>query len=106
MERPTEVKLDRQKVQDFARRLFGHYTSGILTLLVHIGHQTGLFDATAKGPGTSQEIAARAGLDERYVREWLAAMATGEYVARLSSPFIHLTSTFAKYYKGLRRRLR
>ncbi len=38
--------------------------------------------------------------------ELLAAMATGEYVARLSSPFIHLTSTFAKYYKGLRRRLR
>ncbi len=77
MERPTEVKLDRQKVQDFARKLFGHYTSGILTLLVHIGHQTGLFEAIAKGPGSSPEIAARAGLDERYVREWLAAMATG-----------------------------
>ncbi|HEV8457209.1 MAG TPA: class I SAM-dependent methyltransferase [Methylomirabilota bacterium] len=80
MERPTEVKLDRQKVQDFARKLFGHYTSGILTLLVHIGHQTGLFEAAAKSPGTSQEIAARAGLDERYVREWLAAMATGGIV--------------------------
>jgi SAM-dependent methyltransferase len=75
-----EVKLDRQRVQDFARKLFGHYTSGILTLLVHIGHKTGLFEAVAKGPGTSQEIAGRAGLDERYVREWLAAMATGGIV--------------------------
>jgi SAM-dependent methyltransferase len=72
-----EPKLDRQRVQDFARKLFGHYTSGILTLLVHIGHQTGLFEAAAKGPGTSREIAERAGLQERYVREWLAAMATG-----------------------------
>jgi 2-polyprenyl-3-methyl-5-hydroxy-6-metoxy-1,4-benzoquinol methylase len=72
-----EAKIDRQRVQDFARKLFGHYTSGILTLLVDVGHKTGLFEAAAKGTGTSQEIADRAGLDERYVREWLAAMATG-----------------------------
>jgi 2-polyprenyl-3-methyl-5-hydroxy-6-metoxy-1,4-benzoquinol methylase len=72
-----EPKLDRQRVQDFARKLFGHYTSGILTLLVHVGYRTGLFEAAAKGPGTSQDIADRAGLHERYVREWLAAMATG-----------------------------
>jgi 2-polyprenyl-3-methyl-5-hydroxy-6-metoxy-1,4-benzoquinol methylase len=76
----VEQKLDRQRVQDFARKLFGHYTSGILTLLVQVGHKTGLFEASAKGPGTSQEIADRAGLDERYVREWLAAMATGGVV--------------------------
>jgi SAM-dependent methyltransferase len=75
-----EPKTDRQKVQEFARKLFGHYTSGMLTLLIGIGHKTGLFDAAAKGPGTSQEIADRAGLNERYVREWLAAMATGGIV--------------------------
>jgi 2-polyprenyl-3-methyl-5-hydroxy-6-metoxy-1,4-benzoquinol methylase len=76
----VEPKTDRQKVQEFARKLFGHYTSGMLTLLIGIGHKTGLFDAAAKGPGTSQEIADRAGLNERYVREWLAAMATGGIV--------------------------
>lgn len=75
-----EQKIDRQRVQDFARKLFGHYTSGILTLLVQVGHKTGLFEAAAKGPGTSQEIADRARLNERYVREWLAAMATGGIV--------------------------
>ena len=75
-----EARTDRQRVQDFARKLFGHYTSGILTLLIGIGHKTGLFEAAAKGPGTSQAIADRAGLDERYVREWLAAMATGGIV--------------------------
>ncbi|MBI4638801.1 MAG: class I SAM-dependent methyltransferase [Candidatus Rokubacteria bacterium] len=73
MERP----IDRKRVQDFARKIFGFYTSGILTLLVGIGHRTGLFEALAQGPGGSDEIAKRAGLDERYVREWLAAMATG-----------------------------
>src|SRR5207244_952023 len=71
---------DRKRVQEFARKLFGHYTSGILTIMVDIGHKTGLFEAAAKGAGTSQDIAARAGLDERYVREWLGAMATGGIV--------------------------
>jgi len=76
----VDQKPDRQRIQDFARKLFGHYTSGILTLLVQVGHKTGLFEAAAKGPGTSQEIADRAGLNERYVREWLGAMATGGVV--------------------------
>ena len=67
---------DRKRVQEFARNLFSHYTSGIVTLMVDIGHRTGLFEAVAKGAGTSGEIAERAGLDERYVREWLGAMAT------------------------------
>lgn len=70
-------ELDRKRVQEFARKLFGFYTSGILTLMVDIGHRLGLFEAAARGPATSAELAARAGLDERYVREWLAAMATG-----------------------------
>src|SRR5207253_256360 len=72
-----EAKLDKQRTQEFARKLFGFYTSGVLTLMVDIGHRTGLFEAVAKGPGGSQEIAARARLSERYVREWLCALATG-----------------------------
>lgn len=79
---------DRKRVQEFARALFGHYTSGMLTLMVDIGHKTGLFEAAAQGPGTSRQIADRAGLNERYVREWLGAMATGgimEYDAATST---------------------
>jgi SAM-dependent methyltransferase len=76
----TERPLDKKRIQDFARKVFEFYTHGLLTLMVDIGHQTGLFAAAANGPGTSQEIADRAGLAERYVREWLAAMATGGVV--------------------------
>jgi SAM-dependent methyltransferase len=72
-----EATLDKQRTQAFARKLFGLYTSGVLTLMVEVGHRTGLFEAAAKGPGGSEEIAARAGLDARYVREWLCALATG-----------------------------
>jgi SAM-dependent methyltransferase len=73
-------ELDRKRVQEFARKLFGHYTSGVLTLMVDIGHKTGLFEALARGSATSQELAERAGLEERYVREWLGAVATGGLV--------------------------
>ena len=73
-------ELDRKRVQEFARKLFGHYTSGILTLMVDIGHTTGLFEALARGGVTSAALADRAGLDERYVREWLGAVTTGGIV--------------------------
>jgi SAM-dependent methyltransferase len=71
------MELDRKRVQEFARKLFGHYTSGMLALMVDVGHKTGLFEAAAKGPATSTELAERAQLNERYVREWLGAIVTG-----------------------------
>ena len=43
------MELDRKRVQEFARKLFGHYTSGMLALMVDVGHKTGLFEAAAKG---------------------------------------------------------
>ena len=55
-------EVDRKRVQEFARKLFGHYTSGVLTLMVDIGHKTGLFEALATGPATSRQLAERAGL--------------------------------------------
>jgi 2-polyprenyl-3-methyl-5-hydroxy-6-metoxy-1,4-benzoquinol methylase len=49
--------------------------------MISIGHRTGLFDAMQRlPPSTSGEIAAAAGLRERYVREWLGAMVTGGIV--------------------------
>jgi SAM-dependent methyltransferase len=76
-----QPQLDKKRIQNFARKVFDLYTSGMLTLLVDIGHKTGLFEALAQGAGSSQEIADRAGLNERYVREWLAGVASGDIVA-------------------------
>src|SRR5688572_21093246 len=68
--------LDRGGIQHFGRHLFTLYTGGMLSLMIDIGHRTGLFEAAAQGPATSDELAARARLDHRYVREWLGAMTT------------------------------
>lgn len=75
-----EQPLDKQRVQDFARQLFGHYTSGFIALMIDLGYRTGLFEALAQGEATSEDIAERAGLHERYVREWLGGMATAGIV--------------------------
>ena len=69
--------LDPQRGQGFAGKMLGIYSGGMLSLLVELGYRTGLFEAAARGPATGQELAERAGLQERYVREWLGGMATG-----------------------------
>jgi ubiquinone/menaquinone biosynthesis C-methylase UbiE len=72
--------MQQERVQQFAGQLLNIYTGGVLTELIDIGYQTGLFKTTAAGPGTSQELSQRAGLHERYVREWLGAMTTSGIV--------------------------
>ncbi|GAA5137445.1 class I SAM-dependent methyltransferase [Pseudonocardia adelaidensis] len=68
---------DPDRTRDFGEQLLGMLTGGMLSMLIGIGHRTGLFEAAARGPATSVELAERAGLHERYVREWLGAMVTG-----------------------------
>ncbi|WP_332664341.1 class I SAM-dependent methyltransferase [Aeromicrobium sp.] len=70
----TTRSVDEQLVEKFAGELISHYTSGMVTMMVDVGHRSGLFEAAAEGPATSEELAARAGLHERYVREWLGSL--------------------------------
>jgi SAM-dependent methyltransferase len=67
--------------EEFAERMLRTMNEAALALMVSVGHRTGLFDAMAGMPAaTSAEIASTAGLDERYVREWLAVMTAGRIV--------------------------
>jgi 2-polyprenyl-3-methyl-5-hydroxy-6-metoxy-1,4-benzoquinol methylase len=66
----------------FADKMLGVLNHSALALMTSLGHRTGLFDAMARLPdhASSHRIAAEAGLNERYVREWLGAMVTGGVV--------------------------
>ena len=66
--------VDRASVKEFANRLLDIYTGGFLTYMIEIGEATGLFTAAVEGPASSVQLAERAGLSERHVREWLGAM--------------------------------
>lgn len=77
----TTQTLDPTKTEAFAEQLLNILNNGALALMTSIGHRTELFDTMADlPPSTSQEIATAAGLNERYVREWLGAMVTGRFV--------------------------
>ncbi len=78
MSTAISAEMDQAKVEAFTEKLLGILSGGALSLMISIGHRTGLFDTLAKlPPSTSKKIAEKADLDERYVREWLAAMTTG-----------------------------
>ena len=67
------ARLQAQLAVDFA----GALTSA----LAYIGDRLGLFRILADGqPRTSQTLAQEAGLAERYVREWAAALVASEYL--------------------------
>ena len=68
--------IDEEKAAAFAEHLFGQYTAAFVTYLIDLGHRTGLFEVAGEGPATSAELAERAGLQERYVREWLGGLTT------------------------------
>jgi hypothetical protein len=71
----TTQQFDQERAEVFAERMLGVLNEGAIALMTSIGHRTGLFDAMAGlPPSTSYQIASAARLDERYVREWLAAM--------------------------------
>ncbi len=53
----------------------------MIVILAALADRLGLFkDLASYGPATSREVSARTGLQERYVREWLAAMASAGYL--------------------------
>jgi len=77
----TQVMENMTASSSFGDRMACIMNDGAIALMISIGHRTGLFDLMADlGPSTSREIARRAALSERYVREWLGAMVTGEIV--------------------------
>jgi ubiquinone/menaquinone biosynthesis C-methylase UbiE len=74
--------LNPQKVEAFADRMTGVLNEGALALMCSIGYRTGLFDTMAQiPPATSAQIAAAAGLQERYVREWLNGLVAGQVLS-------------------------
>jgi 2-polyprenyl-3-methyl-5-hydroxy-6-metoxy-1,4-benzoquinol methylase len=94
-----ETTFDAARAEAFAGKMLGVLNDASLAILISIGHQTRLFDTMASLPAaTSEEIAGAAGLNERYVREWLGGVTVGGVVTydreskRYSLPAEHAAS--------------
>ncbi|WP_149181447.1 class I SAM-dependent methyltransferase [Streptomyces sp. TRM49041] len=72
---------DTTEQEEFAGKVVDVLNAASMALLTSMGHRTGLFDTMSTlPPSTSDEIARAAGLNERYVREWLGGMVVGGFV--------------------------
>ncbi|HET7932158.1 MAG TPA: methyltransferase domain-containing protein [Rhodanobacteraceae bacterium] len=77
----ASTRFSRSASVVFAEKMLAMLNNGALCLMTSIGHRTGLFDSMRHAPASNpKRVASRAGLDERYVREWLGAMVTGGVV--------------------------
>src|SRR5260370_26645020 len=87
--------LDQAKSEAFAEQMVGVLNSGALSLMLSIGHKTGLFDTMSHlAPSTSEQIARAAGVQGRDLGACLAAMwmcARVGLAACLGDPPLHAT---------------
>src|SRR6266705_1220906 len=77
----SAAEIDEGKLEAFMGKAVSDMGAIISAPLFVIGEKLGLYKAMAgSGPITSQELAGRAGVAERSVREWLRNQAAGGYV--------------------------
>ena len=75
MRTELDLELLGQTVQDLYRFKQGE----VMSAIIHLGVRLGLFDTLAENDGaTSDDLAAATGLHERWVREWLHAVAAAD----------------------------
>jgi 2-polyprenyl-3-methyl-5-hydroxy-6-metoxy-1,4-benzoquinol methylase len=79
----TTIELDTDRAAAFTARVLGDTSAATTVVLAALGDRLGLFASLATdGPATSDELAARTGTDERYVREWAAGLVAAGYLDR------------------------
>lgn len=80
----TASTIDIAKVEAFSGKVLHDSSATFVTTLAAFGDRLGLFKCLAMiGPATSAELASRAGIDERYAREWLGGMTTAGYLTHV-----------------------
>jgi ubiquinone/menaquinone biosynthesis C-methylase UbiE len=74
-------QLDWDKIKNFSKQVSSDIGAAMFGALSYIGDRLGIFAALAgAGAVTSAQLAEKTGLSERYLREWLSAMAAAGYV--------------------------
>jgi SAM-dependent methyltransferase len=77
----SQPLLDSTKTQAFADKVISDLVTTLVIAMCNLGDRLGLFHNLAQhGPATSGELAVRTSLNERYVREWLSALASADYL--------------------------
>ena len=107
---PATATIDQDKAMAFIGQVLTDAAAAFSAPLVVLGDRLGLYKAMAfAGPITSEELALRAGVSERYAREWLLNQTASAYVlydpatGRYTLPDEHavaLTDDSSPFYVG------
>ncbi len=74
--------LDQDKLHQFVGQMLSDLGGAASVAMVRIGDALELYKTMhERGPMTAEELAAAAGVNQRYLREWLAHQAASNYVA-------------------------
>ena len=68
--------IDEAKVQELAGKVVGDVAGAMSLFMAYLGDQAGVFAAMdGAGPVTVEALAAKTGLNEKYLHEWLGSVA-------------------------------
>jgi len=71
--------LDFDKLKDFVKHVFDFLGGAVVSGMIYLGDRLGLYAALRDaGPVTSEELARKTGLNERWLREWLRGQAAAQ----------------------------
>lgn len=77
----TDSSFDQARFDELQGKVMGDIGGAIGVFLSYIGDQAGVYKALEEaGPSTCEELAKKADINERYLREWLSSNAANGYV--------------------------
>lgn len=76
------AKVDSEKLKKTAEHVFGMLGGAFVAAMIYLGDRMGLYQAlNGAGPLTSEELARKTGLHERWIREWLMGQAAADLIS-------------------------
>jgi SAM-dependent methyltransferase len=70
------LEIDHAKVEEQTLKLMGYFGGAVTSVMIWLGDELGLYRAMAgAGPLTSERLAEKTALSERWLREWLSQQA-------------------------------
>ena len=96
-------EIDREKAKQVAQQIMADVASALHSAMTFIGDRLGVFKAMKDaGPLTVEHLAARTGLNQRYLQEWLNSMAAAQYLEYNPAAQTYLLTPEYAYLTDLR----
>ncbi len=74
-------QIDMAAVEELAGKVIGDVAGALSLYMAYLGDQAGVFDAMDEaGPITCAQLAAKTGMNEKYLHEWLGSISAAGYV--------------------------